>query len=82
MICRHPYRTDEVVARLGRPLLILHGRGDDIIPVAHGRRLHELAKGSTYVEMDAAHNDFPRDWNEYGRALGGFLSASGLMPAR
>ncbi len=37
------YRADEAIARINRPMLILHGDGDTIIPVAHGRALAAAA---------------------------------------
>lgn len=77
-LCRHPMRTDRVIAALGRPILIFHGTHDDIIPVSHGRTLHALAPGSTYVEMDAAHNDFPTDLQAYWREIRAFLAPLGL----
>lgn len=42
-LCRHPFRTDRVIAQLNCPILIMHGRRDNTIPVTHGHRLHDLA---------------------------------------
>ena len=58
-LCRHPFRTDEIVQDLDVPVLIVHGTQDRIIPVEHGRRLHELAPAAAYLEYDCGHNDFP-----------------------
>lgn len=79
-VLRHPFRTDQVLPRLRCPMLIVHGREDEIIPVLHGRRLHELAPRSRYAELDGRHNDFPRDWDEFGELIGGFLGEAGLLP--
>jgi len=38
-------RPDEAIAHVGRPILILHGTADSIIPVSHGRRLAEASGG-------------------------------------
>ena len=38
-------RPDEAIARIRRPILILHGTADSIIPVSHGRRLAEASGG-------------------------------------
>jgi uncharacterized protein len=55
-----PFRNDHVLAAAtDLPLLIFHGTQDQVIPVSHGRRLHELSPKSVYVEYDADHNDFP-----------------------
>lgn len=78
-LCRHPFRTDRVVTTLGRPVLIFHGTHDEIIPVAHGRRLHEACQGSRYVEMPAGHNDFPPDHAAYWREIEAFLRENRLI---
>lgn len=75
-LCRNQFRTDSVIRHLDLPVLIMHGRRDNTIPVAHGRRLHELARGSRYVELDCGHNDYRNDWS----AIVGFLRDNALMP--
>lgn len=48
---RHDVR--EAVARLGRPLLILHAVGDPVVNVAHGERLFEAARQpKSFVALD------------------------------
>lgn len=58
-LARHPFRTDQVLPDLGVPILITHGRRDTIIPVRHGRQLHELVPKSTYIELDCGHLNLP-----------------------
>jgi pimeloyl-ACP methyl ester carboxylesterase len=60
------------------PLLVLHGRRDTIVPIAHGRELAALVPGAQFVELDCGHNDCPRQWDTIGR----FLDAAGVMPRR
>lgn len=78
-LARHPFRSDEALKKLGRPVLIMHGTQDEIIPVGHGRRLHARVPGSVYREMEGGHLDFPRDWAAYSAAIGGFLRVSGIL---
>lgn len=80
-LCRHPFRTDRVLPTLARPVLILHGSDDDLIPPDHARRLHALAPGSVLFESPGGHNDFPRDHAAYTAALREFLATSGLLTA-
>jgi hypothetical protein len=74
-LARHPFRNDDVVTALDVPVLVMHGTHDDIIPVAHGRKLAALARDGVLVEFDCAHNDFPGDsgvdryWEEIRRHL-------------
>ena len=56
-IVRDPYRTDEVLPVLACPVLILHTRDDEVVPIAHARALASLAPARiTLVEFDGSHN--------------------------
>lgn len=78
-LVRHPFRTDLVLRRLDVPILILHGRRDTIVPVAHARRLHRIARDSKLILFDAGHNDFPGDTARYWSELDAFLHRHGLV---
>ena len=82
-LLKHPFRTDRVVEGLDVPILIFHGTRDTVVPVSHGRRLHKLARGSTYVEYNSDHNDFPGEGNDeaYWREIQSFLIRPGVMSA-
>jgi fermentation-respiration switch protein FrsA (DUF1100 family) len=54
------FRNVDKIARVSCPVLVMHGEQDDIVPIAHGRRLFRAApepKRFLWVE-DAGHNDF------------------------
>lgn len=79
-LAKHTFQTDRVVAKLKVPLLIFHGNRDSIVPVTHGRGLRDLSPGSTYVEYDCDHNDFPGDaGEEYRCAVASFLISAGVL---
>lgn len=74
-IFRHPYRTDQVIAAVDEPLLIVHGSADEIVPVRHSADLAELAPDGTrrVVIEGARHNDlFPNGL--YEEAIWPFLA--------
>ena len=75
-----PFHTDRVLPNLHCPVLVFHGTHDCVIPVAHGRRLHELAADSRYFEYDCDHNDFPGPGNEaaYWGEVTRFLKDAGV----
>lgn len=73
-LVEHPFRTEQVLARLDVPVLIFHGRHDAVIPVSHGRRLHAAAPRSRYVELNCGHHNYCNDWG----AIVAFLRDNGL----
>lgn len=83
-LVKNPFRTDEVVAQLGRPLLIAHGTNDDLYRVEQARALRDVADASltTYVEFNCGHEDFPGRgknhlfWGQIKR----FLIGNGAAP--
>jgi fermentation-respiration switch protein FrsA (DUF1100 family) len=80
-IVRHPFRSDKVIGGLSCPILIAHGRDDEIIPFSHGEELARLARNATFVEVSGGHNDFPGDQDRYDREWWGFLRARGIIKA-
>lgn len=53
------YPTVDRIAHLEAPLLLIHGDADELIPVAHARRLYEVAPNekSLYIIESGRHND-------------------------
>jgi hypothetical protein len=84
-LLKHPFRTDRVIAKADWPLLLIHGEGDDIIPVDEARALRDVAERNsrdlTYVEMPGAHNDFPpvSHDGEYWQTVETFLREKGIL---
>ncbi len=58
------------------PLLVLHGRRDDVIPFELGTRLAAAVPGARFVEMPCGHNDCPRPWD----TVLAFLDGAGAAP--
>ncbi len=76
-LVKNTFHTDHVLSKLDAPVLIFHGTTDNIIPVEHGRALHDIAADSEYVEYDCQHNDFPGSdsYEDYVARIGRFLIA-------
>lgn len=74
-----PYDNEEVVRNLDRPLLVLHGREDEIVPFAHGQALAAIGRDATLVEFDCGHNDFPVGGRRHWEAVEAFLKKSGVL---
>jgi uncharacterized protein len=57
-IGRSRFSSIDKISRVGIPKLFLHARADDVVPLAHGRRLFEAAPPpKTFVELRGGHGD-------------------------
>jgi len=63
------------IAGVETPKLFLHATADEVIPLAHGRRLYEAApEPKTLVELQGGHGDaFDADSGRYFGSIGNFL---------
>ena len=58
---RYPMRSDEWITQIKRPVLILHGDIDGVVPLSQGQRLARLQPASTLtIVPGAGHNDIQR----------------------
>lgn len=73
-LVRDRFDNLDAVARFGRPMLILHGDHDEVIPTSHGRRLAEAA-GVRLELMPCGHNDCKRPWPQVRQ----FLIQAGIL---
>ena len=75
LISRYRYDTLQNLRQFRGPVLIAHSRDDDIVPFAHGERLHAAAAGAApLLEMRGGHNEaFLFGRPEWVRAVSGFL---------
>ncbi|MBW2390415.1 MAG: prolyl oligopeptidase family serine peptidase [Deltaproteobacteria bacterium] len=55
------FETIEAVSRFERPVLVIHGAHDRIIPAVHARKLAEAAQTEARL-LPCGHNDCPRPW--------------------
>lgn len=74
----YPYRymleykfpTDEYLAKVTAPIVVIHGTDDNTIPLASGKKLEKLLKpGDKFIPIqDADHNNLD-NYPQYGKAL-------------
>lgn len=58
LLARNQFPSLERIGQVRMPLLVIHGREDETIPIAHGRRLFaRAAEPKTFLEVDGAHDD-------------------------
>jgi fermentation-respiration switch protein FrsA (DUF1100 family) len=69
------FSSMEKIGRVAVPKLFLHATEDEVIPVAHGRRLYQAAPSpKTFVQLRGGHGDaFDVDSTTYFGSIGDFL---------
>jgi uncharacterized protein len=75
---RDPFDNLKSVRSFDGPLLVIHGKQDEIIPYSHGVKLSEAASRGELVTYDCAHNDCPPDWNVFYDDIRAFLIKSNI----
>jgi fermentation-respiration switch protein FrsA (DUF1100 family) len=75
-IARSRFGSLDKVGGIAVPKLFLHASLDDVIPLAHGRRLFEAALApKTFVELEGGHADaFDVDSARYYGSIAKFLA--------
>ena len=75
-IARSRFGSFDKVGGIAAPKLFLHASRDEVIPLAHGRRLFEAAREpKTFVELQGGHGDaFDLDSARYFGSIGQFLA--------
>ncbi len=74
LLMKDQYHSDERIAKITAPVLILHGARDQIVPYAMGEQLFDLTKAQKHIVrfLDGRHEDL----DQYGalHAVGRFLA--------
>lgn len=79
-LVRDPFDNLAVVSTYTGPILIIHGRQDEIIPYRHALALHRASANSKLITYACSHNDCPPDWGQYWKDIFSFLEANQLRP--
>ncbi len=76
LIARNRFNSLERIGRLEMPVLLIHGRDDMTIPIAHGRRLFDAApEPRTFLEVPGGHDDaYSVGAREYEDGISRFLA--------
>lgn len=74
-----PFDNLSVLRHYSKPVLVFHGKYDEIIPYSHGKTLAEAAAKGTLIGYPCGHNDMPPDQNRFRRDLSSFLVETGIL---
>jgi fermentation-respiration switch protein FrsA (DUF1100 family) len=78
-LVRDPFDNIKVLRSYTGPVLIIHGRNDDIVPYNHGVQLLREAQRGKLVTYDCRHNDCPPIWHIFWNDVFAFLVDSGII---
>jgi fermentation-respiration switch protein FrsA (DUF1100 family) len=78
-LVRDRFEVLEAVRAFRGPVLIVHGRGDEIVPYAHGHALATGASDGRLITHECAHNDCPPDWKAHVEQVVAFLNDKGIL---
>lgn len=78
-LVRDRFDNARAVAEFGGPVLLMHGRADDVISYDHAEGLASVREGLEVIDIDCAHNDCAAQWPSIMATLTDFLGAHGLL---
>jgi hypothetical protein len=78
-LIRDPFDNLEAVRRFRGPVLVIHGRFDEVIPFGHGQALHGAAGQGKFIAYEAGHNDCPPEWGLFWRDVESFLREARIL---
>jgi uncharacterized protein len=79
-LLRYPLRTEDDVAKIRSPLLLVHGGQDTLIAPRHSHALHRVAPHAQALHVpQAGHNDL-QDFEAYVTGLASALAAAAAAP--
>ena len=78
-LVRDPFDNLSVVSTYTGPVLIIHGKHDDIIPFSHGKALYDKCLKGKMITYDCSHNDCPPDYVIFWKNIETFLNEVGII---
>ncbi len=78
-LVRDSFDSLTVVSHIDVPVLVIHGRRDEVVPFAHGKRLAEAAREGLLIAYDCDHNSCPPDATRYWKDVADFLRRAGVI---
>ncbi|MFH1571971.1 MAG: alpha/beta hydrolase [Gemmatimonadota bacterium] len=79
-LLRHPFDNRAAVSAFAGPVLVLHSRGDPVIPHDHAVALAAAAPHAALRTLEGCgHADCPADWATFWREVAAFLRGAGLL---
>jgi fermentation-respiration switch protein FrsA (DUF1100 family) len=78
-LVRDQWDNLEALQGFGGPVLLMHGRADDVIPFSHAEELAGVREDLAVEEIPCAHNDCSPAWSTTREIVRQFLVEHGLL---
>jgi fermentation-respiration switch protein FrsA (DUF1100 family) len=79
ILVRDPFDNVAAIEKYKGPVLIIHGRHDEIIPYRHGKAIYQSAPNGKFISYRCGHNDCPPDYAHFWKEIELFLKSAGIM---
>jgi pimeloyl-ACP methyl ester carboxylesterase len=77
-LVRDPFDNLAVLKNYTGPLLLIHGKLDEVIPYSHSVKLRDTAPKARLISYDCGHNDCPPDWRAFWQEIESFLRQANI----
>lgn len=78
-LVRDPFDNLSVVRSFEGPVLVIHGKYDEMIPYSNSVRLSNSAKNAKFITYNCHHNDCPPDFYKYWKDIQLFLTENEII---
>lgn len=78
-LVRDPFDNLSVVGTYPGPILVIHGKFDEVIPYSHGNALYKAAMQGKLITYNSGHNDCPPRWDIFWQDMATFLTEWGFI---
>jgi len=78
-LVRDPFDNLMAVKAYPGPVLVMHGKFDEVVPYRHGVSLHQAARHGKLITYQSGHNDCPPIWDVFWQDVESFLREIGVL---
>jgi pimeloyl-ACP methyl ester carboxylesterase len=78
-LIRDPFDNLETIEKYNGPVLIFHGKHDEVIPYHHGKSIYQSTPNGKFISYQCGHNDCPPDYPHFWSEIKIFLESAGLL---
>ena len=78
-LMRDKFDNRAVLQEYTGPILIMHGKKDEVIPISQGEKLAQIAPHATFIAYYCHHNDCPPNVTHYWVDMAAFLKRANLL---